>query len=136
MADLKAPFSFPEEVESATVRISDLPEAARADYQSYLTSRVFEILCAVRPWGINGETMKFLLMDSLAEEEMAKGLPCPAIDDVDTILSEQWVLNNVQARHRSYELGVLDVREARQKEPDKCISQPNGKPVFLLNFRF
>ncbi|GAV06467.1 hypothetical protein RvY_16451 [Ramazzottius varieornatus] len=118
---------FPEDVESAILRVGDMPEDTRTDYQNYLDSRVFEMLRLVRPWGINGETMRYLLMDTLAAEEMAKGLPCPALEDVEGILSEQWVIENVRKRHQVYELGVLKVQEAERKfSPRLCTVPING----------
>jgi hypothetical protein len=123
---MAAKYIFPQDVEAATVRIQSLPEANKAEYAKYLESRVFDILNVIRPWGINGETAKWLLTDSLVEEEMEKGFPAPHPADVEQILTSCWKLEHVQRAQRDDEIESLKVADIDRK-PIKLFSTcPNG----------
>ncbi|XP_055338212.1 uncharacterized protein LOC129588137 [Paramacrobiotus metropolitanus] len=103
-----------------------IPERLKSDYERYLERRVFEVLKDVRPWGINGETLKWLLMNRLVREEDEKKFPLPSADDVDKIMKKYWNIEQVKKQQQRDEIRALEV-SVKDEKPTKGYTTPaNG----------
>ncbi|OQV23233.1 hypothetical protein BV898_02963 [Hypsibius exemplaris] len=111
--------AYPQDVEKLTARISQFPEQRRSDYAAYLEERVFQVMAVIRPWGLNGETAKLLILDALAEEELTKGLPAPHEEDVEAVWRSCWKMDNVQKTQRESDLSLARLYDG-DKKPAKA----------------
>lgn len=125
--------AHPQSISEATVAISDYPETVRENYKRYLEERVFELLKNFRPWGINGETVKMLLMDTLVQEDMAKDLAAPDLQDVQKILANYWNMNEVDKQQQGEEFRALDVT-MDEKKPNKTIQTAASGVIGIRTF--